>query len=140
MTTPKYFLPVSILFLLWSLMGEAAFFMQLMMDLDALAKTDPYQAKTFAEMPKWLWGIYGVATGAGTVGSILLLLKRALALPLFLLSLVCVVIQFGYTFGATDLVAMKPLAETAPLPAAIIIFALLEVWFASAMKKKGVLA
>ena len=71
MTAPRSLLPIGIVLLLWNMMGVGAFIMQYTADLGQLAKTDPYTARTFAAMPAWLWAIYAVAVGAGTLGAML---------------------------------------------------------------------
>lgn len=128
------------LFLLWNLVGLAAFATQWTMDLAALAKTDPYQAKTFAEMPAWAWAAYAIAVTAGTLGAIALLLRRKWAVLLSGIEVIAVIVQFGYTFGMTDLMAVKSAAETVPLPAAIIVIAILQFFYARWMAGKGLLA
>lgn len=135
----KGFIVVAVLLLLWNLMGVAAFFMQYTADLGELAKTDPDTARAFAQMPGWAWAVYAVAVIAGTLGALALLLKRKLAVPLFALSLVAVVIQFGWTFLGTDLLAVKGWT-TAIFPAVIIAIAVFQLLYARSIAAKGVLA
>lgn len=130
---------IGVLFLIWNFIGIGAFAMQWTMDLDALAKTDPYQAKTFAEMPAWAWGAYGVAVAAGTLGALCLVLRRRWAVILSGVEVIAVLVQFGYTFLGTDLMAQKGPAETVPLPAAIIAIAIMQFFYARWIAGKGVL-
>jgi hypothetical protein len=130
---------VAVLFLLWNFIGIGAFVMQWNLDLTALAKTDPYQAKTFAEMPGWAWATYAVAVVAGTLSGICLVLRRWAAVILAGIEVIAVIIQFGYTFFGTDLLSHKSMAETVPLPAAIIIIAILQFFYARWLAAKGVL-
>ncbi|APL93310.1 hypothetical protein Sj15T_19250 [Sphingobium sp. TA15] len=138
MTAPRSFRIVGILLLLWNLMGVGAFIMQYTADLDQLAKTDPYTARIFAAMPGWAWTAYALAVGGGTLGAILLLLRKAAAAPLFLLSVIAVIAQFGYSFIGTDLLAVKG-ATAAIFPAAILIVALFQWRYARGLIAKGVL-
>lgn len=130
---------VAIVFLLWNLVGIAAFVMQWTADLDELAKTDPYQARTFAEMPAWTWAAYAIAVIAGTLSAVLLVLRRTGAVALSALEVVAVIVQFSYTFGMTDLLSVKGPADTVPLPAAIILIAILQLFYARWMAGKGLL-
>ena len=75
MSAPRSFILIAIAFLLWNLMGIASFVMQYLMDLNALAKTDPGGAQIFAAMPAWLWLDYGIAVLAGFGGALFLLLR-----------------------------------------------------------------
>ncbi|EPR17624.1 sugar transporter [Sphingobium indicum IP26] len=138
MTAPRSFRIVGILLLLWNLMGVGAFIMQYTADLDQLAKTDPYTARIFAAMPGWAWTAYALAVGGGTLGAILLLLRKAAAAPLFLLSVIAVIAQFGYSFIGTHLLAVKG-ATAAIFPAAILIVALFQWRYARGLIAKGVL-
>ncbi|WP_176590794.1 sugar transporter [Sphingobium sp. EM0848] len=138
MTVARSFWGIGIVLLLWNLMGVAAFIMQYSADLNQLAKTDPYTARIFAAMPGWAWTAYAVAVGAGTLGAILLLLRKAAAVPLFLLSIIGVIVQFGYSFIHTDLLAVKG-ATAAIFPAVILIIAIFQWRYARTLTGRGLL-
>lgn len=138
MKSPRFFVTIGILLLLWNLMGVAAFIMQYTADLTVLARTDPTTAQAFAAMPGWVWGAYGVAVAAGTLGAVLLLMKKAVAATLFLVSLIAVIVQFGYTFLGTDLLAIKG-STSAAFPALIIIVAIVQLLYARSLVARGVL-
>jgi hypothetical protein len=128
----------AILFLLWTLMGCAAFIMQSMQDVAELAKTDPYQAKIWAAMPMWAWISYAVAVAAGTLGALALLTRRRVAVMLSLLCVIAVLIQFSYTFFMTDLLAVKGFSTTI-FPLVIIVLAIAQLLYARALSSKGAL-
>lgn len=86
---------VALILLIWNLIGIMAFVMQFTADFSTLARTDPITARIFAQMPGWAWAAYGGAVAAGTVGAILLLLRKAAAVWLFLLSLIGMAAQFS---------------------------------------------
>lgn len=132
----KRFIIVAVLALLWNIMGDAAYLMQVTMDLDALAKTDPYQAQMFATMPAWLWSAYAIAVWVGTLAAICLLLRRKIAVPLYAVSLAAVLVQFGYTLGATDLLAVKGVTA-AIFPVIIIVLTAAQFAYARRMKAQG---
>lgn len=138
MNMPRYFIVIAIVLLLWNLMGLAAFAMQYTADLTELAKSDPVTAQAFAAMPAWVWIAYAIAVGAGTLGAVLLLMKKAAAASLFLLSLIAVVVQFGYTFLGTDLLALKGPSVIA-FPAFIVVMAVVQLLYARHLVGKAVL-
>ena len=138
MNMPRYFIVIAIVLLLWNLMGLAAFAMQYTADLTELAKSDPVTAQAFAAMPAWVWIAYTIAVGAGTLGAVLLLMKKATAASLFLLSLIAVVVQFGYTFLGTDLLALKGPSVIA-FPAFIVVMAVVQLLYARHLVGKAVL-
>jgi hypothetical protein len=130
---------IGVILLLWGLMGIAAFIMQYRIDLDELARTDPAAAHAFAAMPGWVWTVYAIAVSTGTLGAIALLLRKSVAAFLFLISLVSVIVQFGYTFLGTALLAEKGWAATAPFPAFIFAVALFAWLYARSLVAKGIL-
>lgn len=138
MKAPRFFAVFGVLLLLWNLMGVAAFVMQYNADLTVLARTDPTTARAFAEMPDWIWAVYAVAVVAGTVGAVALLMKKAMAATLFLVCLIAVIVQFGYTLFGTDLLAVKG-AASAAFPALIILIALIQLLYARRLVARGVL-
>ncbi|WP_183955897.1 sugar transporter [Sphingobium fontiphilum] len=138
MKASPFFVPIAIVLLLWNLMGVAAFIMQFTMDYAELAKTDPYTARMMTTMPGWLWGVYAVAVGAGTLGAGTLLARRAAAAALFALSLVAVIIQFGHALALTDLIAVKGWSAAA-FPAFIVLMAAIQYGYARALVAKGAL-
>lgn len=138
MKTSSLFIPIAIALLLWNLTGVAAFIGQFTMDYAQLAKTDPYTARMMTSMPRWLWGVYALAVGAGVLGALLLLARRAAAAALFALSLAAVIVQFGHALGLTDLIAVKGWSAVA-LPAFIILMAVVQYGYARAQVGKGVL-
>ncbi len=131
---------VAALFFLWSLAGLAAFVMQWTMDLTELAKTDPYQADAFRAMPAWVWATYAVAVLSAVLGALLLLLRRKGAVALSAIEVIAVIVQFGYTLGATDLVEKKGFAAAAGFPLVIFGLALLQLLYARWMASRGFLA
>ncbi|WP_088182086.1 sugar transporter [Sphingobium sp. Z007] len=130
---------IGVILLLWGLIGIAAFTFQYSMDLDALARTDPAGARAFALMPAWVWTVYAIAVATGMLGAIALLRRKATAAFLFLISLVCVIVQFGFTFLGTELMADKGWAVAIPFPAFVIAVALFEWLYARSLVGKGAL-
>lgn len=127
---------VAALLLIWNLIGDAAYLMQVTMDLDEFAKSDAYTAEQFRMMPQWAWSAYAIGVWGGTAGSIALLLRRRMAIWLFVLSLAGIVAQFARVFVMTDLLAVKgPAAAAFPLLIAAI--ALFAIWYARWAAAKG---
>ncbi|MES2096332.1 MAG: hypothetical protein V4459_06205 [Pseudomonadota bacterium] len=73
----------------------------------------------------------------GLLGGLALLLRERRSIILFWISLVGVIVMFGYAFAATDLLAHKGAAQTIPFPAFIAAIAVFQIWFASMAAKKG---
>ena len=126
------------LLLVWSLIGDAVYLAQTTADLNELAKTDPGTARAFAEMPDWAWSAYAIAVWVGTLAAIALLLRRRIAVPLYAVSLVAVLVQFGWSFFGSDIIASKG-ASAAAFPLFIIAVGAFSLWFAYSKAQQGLL-
>ncbi len=78
-----------------------------------------------------------MAVVAGTLGSLLLLMRRRLALPLFWISLVAVVVLFGYCLFPGRMLEVLGPAQSLPMPILVTVVALLLVWFARRSIARG---
>jgi len=133
---PTWFWIVSILILLWGAMGVFAFYTDVTMSEEMLAAMDDYDRRMYLGRPTWFATVYGLATWGGFLGGVALLLRRRLAIVLFLLSAVAVVVQFGWVFGVTDLIAEKG-AWTLIFPIFILAIAIFQIWFANLVNRRG---
>ena len=79
-------------------------------------------------MPAWMWVVYAVAVLSGALGALMLVLHKRVALPLFIVSLLAIVVQFAQAFlpgGAVDVLGA---AMALPMPAFIAAVAVVQVW------------
>ena len=67
---------IAIIALLWNLSGVAAFAGDILMTEEALATLTEAQQELYKSTPVWLKFVYGVAVFSGTLGCILLLMKK----------------------------------------------------------------
>ncbi|RVT94723.1 sugar transporter [Sphingomonas crocodyli] len=134
---PIWFWILTILLLLWDLMGVAAFCMQYMMGPTELAQLPPDQREAFSSMPSWAWAAYGIGTIGGALGSLFLLFRMKLAQPLYIVSLVAVLAQFGWTFFGYGMINDPAVAMKAAFPVVIIVLAIFQLWFAGFAIKRG---
>lgn len=134
---PVWFRIVAILLLLWGAMGVFACVQQIRLGADAMGQATDYDRALFAALPAWYNGVYAVATGAGLLGALALLFRSALARPLFIVSLIAVIVQFGWLFVTTDIVAAKGAATVLPFPIFIIAVAAVQVWLAGRAIRAG---
>lgn len=134
----RKFRVIAVLILLWNLLGDAAYLMQATANLDEIALRDPVQAQAFRAMPGWVWAAYAVAVSSGTIGAVVLLMRRGWAWALFALSLVAVVIQFGWTFLGFHLLGAKG-PSSAVIPLLIVAVALASTVYARRKRADGTL-
>ena len=134
--TPTWFWVVAVLAFLWNLMGVQAFFMQLNLSPEQLQDLPVEKKDYFNNIPFWVTLAFAVAVFGGAIGCLGLLLKKAWANKLLLISLVGVVAQMFY-----NVVIAKAMDLYGPGDAfmtfMVLVVAILLVWFASSSAKKG---
>lgn len=133
---PRWAIAVSVLLLLWALIGVWSFYNEVTLSPEAAAAMPPEQRAMWDTMPGWLWADFAIAVFSALGGAIALLMKRAIAEPLYLVSLIAVVIQFGYVFLAMPVLETIG-AAAIPFPAVIFVVAVLSYWLARNWKAKG---
>lgn len=80
-------------------MGVAAFLGQMTTDVSAL----PSAERAFYEaIPVWAIVAFGVAVSTGVLASVALLLRQRWAAPLFIVSLLAIIIQVGHSIFIGD--------------------------------------
>ena len=137
---PVWYYGVAALLALWGAIGCYACYLQFTLGADAMGDATAYDRALYASMPGWYNYCYALAVGAGTLGGIALLARSALAKPLLIASLVAVIIQFGYLFATTDIIAHKGFVTVVPFPVFILAVAIFAVWFAGFAKRRGWIA
>jgi hypothetical protein len=132
-----WFWVLAVLLVLWGAMGVFACIQQFRLGADAMGPADDYYRALYAALPAWYNIVYAVATVAGLLGSVALLLRSRLARPFYIVSLVAVVIQFGWIFATTDMIAVRGFAAAAGFPIFIIAVALAQIWLAGLAIRRG---
>ncbi|RYD59864.1 MAG: hypothetical protein EOP60_01080 [Sphingomonadales bacterium] len=127
---PGWFIILVGVLILWGLAGCASFYAHVQYGPALDPNATDWDRAYFAALPAWFNWDYAVAVGAGLLGSVALLARSRWAGLLYIFSLIAVLIQFGYVFFATDLLAHKGAAMTVPFPAFIIAMAILQIWLA----------
>jgi hypothetical protein len=134
---PTWFIILAIILLLWALAGVGALAGHIFSGEAMAQQQGEWDLAFFRALPGWFVWDYALATVPALAGAIALLLRSKLALPLYILSLIGVVTQFGYVFLATDLIAHKGAAATVPFPAFIAVMALVQIGVANLAAKRG---
>ena len=90
---PKWYLPASVLALLWNLLGCAAYLSDVMLSPADIAAMDAVQQALYNSRPLWAVAATAVAVWCGAAGSIGLIARKRWAALLLELSLAGVIIQ-----------------------------------------------
>lgn len=130
---PAWFWVVAVLALLFELLGCVMYYTQVSAD-PATLPID--QRAMWNATPTWMVAAYGVAVWVGLAGAVLLLLRHRHAVPLLLVSLVAVIVQYGGILVVSELRdVVPPIAYAGPIVIAVIAYG---IWhFARHARKRG---
>jgi hypothetical protein len=132
---PLWFWIVSAIFLLWNLMGVMAFVQHMMITAEQIALMPPDEQALYNGMPTWATAAFACAVFGGSLGCVLLLLKKSIALPVLTISLLAAIIQMFHSLFIMDSVAVYgPGAMVMPIM--VILIAVYLVFLAKSAKTK----
>lgn len=134
---PLWFRLAAVLLLLWGIGGCYECLKQFRFGAEAMGPATDYDRALYASLPVWYNAVYAVAVGTGMLGGLALLTRSVLALPLFAISLVAIVVMFGWLFVATDLIAVKGVATATGFPIFIAAVTLVALWLSTHARRRG---
>lgn len=127
--------------LVWNLIGLMFYYQQSTLTealmLDAGLTTQ--QIAHILNTPAWGHSGYAIAVNAGVLGAIFLLLRKAWAVPFFILSLVGALVQDLDAIVLRD--ALDAWGTGALwLPIIVIVICVVEIWYARGARAKGLIS
>ncbi|WP_250436193.1 hypothetical protein [Hanstruepera flava] len=131
-----WFWIVSIIALLWNLMGVNAYIQQAYRTEAVMSQMTPEQIALLDARPAWVTALFAIAVFAGALGCLLLLLKKKLATPVLILSFLAATIQQIWWFTSEGPALMDQFSGTI-MPIMIIIFCVFLIWFSKKSASKG---
>lgn len=97
----------------------------------------PDQLAYFEAMPAWTHAAWAIGVWGGLLGAVLLLLRRKLAMPVFVVSFLGWAAGATYAFALSD--GMEAMGSMWPMQIVIGGACVFFIWYAWTMSKKGVL-
>lgn len=131
---------IAVLALLWNLIGVFFWVSEyFLMTEEIKATLSPEQVELMNNAPSWNIYIYGIAVLGAVLASVMLLMRKKLALALFGISLIAILIVQGYWIFAMDTVGkMGP--EALIMPLIVIAIAIFEYYYSKGAARNGWLA
>lgn len=133
---PAWFWILSIVALIWNIMGVMAYLADAYMPEEVLTALPEVQQELYTGRPSWVTAAFAIAVFAGLLGCILLLLRKKLAKTMFLLSLLAVLVQNAYAFFMSNTIEVMGY-QALYFPILIIIVAIALVVFTKKATEKG---
>ena len=124
-------------FLLWNFLGLMIYYDQVTMTPEVIAENfSPAQQAFLQNMPVWATSAYAIAVTAGVIAAALLFARMALAVPVFVVSLVGVLVQDLNSFVLSD--GLEVWGTSALyLPTLVLLICIIEIWYSQSAKTKG---
>lgn len=131
---------IAIIALVWNIMGlfqfVAATFMQDSMLESYKELYTEEQVALFTNIPSWYYVVFGICTITGFLGCIALLLRKKMAIPLFLISLLTVLVVQGYWLLGTNTIDLMGM-EAVIMPIIVIIICIFLYFYSKGAAQKG---
>jgi hypothetical protein len=131
---------IGVLGLLWNGFGVYDYLMTVTRGeayLRGMGMTDP-QIAYFNAMPSWMTGVWAVGVWGALLGTVLLLLRSRWAVPAFRASIAALIISLLYTYVLSDGARVMG-SQVVVMNAVVTAAAALFLWYASVMRRRGLL-
>lgn len=127
--------------LVWNLIGLMFYYQQSILTTAMMeeAGLTAQQIAHITNTPAWGHSGYAIAVNAGVLGAIFLLVRKAWAVPFFVLSLVGALVQDLDAFVIRDAIGAWG-SSAIFLPLTVIVICAVEIWYSRAAKAKGLLS
>ncbi|MBT1688640.1 hypothetical protein [Dawidia soli] len=138
-TSPKpaaWFWIVSILALLWNLMGIMAYIMRVTMTPEALQALPEQERALYTNVPVWATAAFAVAVWGSTLACVLLLIRKKLAMPVFVISFIAILIQMVHSLFISNSIAVYGPGGMI-MPVMILVIGLYMILFSRQATSKG---
>jgi len=138
-TTPTSFWVLVGLFLIWNLLGVFHYLTSVNATVESLVAQGMTikQAEVFYNTPSYHYAVFALSVWSGLIGAVLLFLRKAWAVPVFLFSAVMVIVSFVLDAVGGNLSALG--SSYLGIMTLTTILALFEAWYSKRMKAYGIL-
>ena len=127
---------IGVIALIWNLMGVFAYITQVNMTPEIIAALPEAEQALYENVPVWVTGAFAIAVFGGALGCILLLLKKKLATPVLIISLIGIIAQMIYNFGINKAVDIYGPGGMV-MPAMVVLIGIFLVWYSKQATAKG---
>jgi hypothetical protein len=133
---PVWFWIVSVLALLWNLMGVMNYLGSTFMKEAMKAEMTPEQVNLMESTPAWVTAAFAIAVWFGAAGCIGLLLRKKWAKSALGMSLIGILVQTGYGFFMTNATEVYGQTEAFIIPMMVIVIGIFLIFFARLSERK----
>ncbi|MEN8145949.1 MAG: hypothetical protein ABFS14_13505 [Gemmatimonadota bacterium] len=136
--TPRHLWLVGILGFLWNSMGAFDYLMTQAQNESYMSQFTPEQLEFFYGFPTWVVAFWALAVWGGVLGTLLLLLRKRLAVPVLLVSFLAMIVTSIHNFFLSN--GLEVMGVQGQVFAGLVFIIALGLWlYARAMTQRGVL-
>jgi hypothetical protein len=126
---PTSFYIIGVVFLVWNIIGFMFYLQHAMMTPETVPEGVDATMLAFMEAtPVWATSAYAIAVNLGMLASIMLLLRKSIAMPLYVVSLAGALVLDFDSFVLRDVVSIWG-GGAYIVPSAVIIIGVVEIWY-----------
>ncbi len=139
---PIWYWIIAVILLVWGLMGIWIFYDFISTTPESMAKyvADGAFSQAYADhlmsTPAWATAVFALAVFTGALGALCLVLRRAWSVPLYMLSLLFIVISLINTFLITKAHKLMGTGQIA-MEMLVLVLGGFALWFAITAKRKN---
>lgn len=137
--TPWHLWVVGVMAVLWNSVGAYDYLMTQTHNDAYMSNFSPEQLEYFYGFPAWVVAFWALAVWGSVLGAVLLLLRKRLAVGIFLVSFLSMVITTVYNFGLSNGLEVMGDPFSLVFSGLIFVIAFLLYLYARAMKNREVL-
>lgn len=127
---------IAVIALIWNIMGVMAYLGQAYMTDEDKALLPEAEQALYTDIPAWVTAAFAIAVFGGLLGALALLLRKKWATPLFLISLLGIIVQMIYNFfisGAMDVYGPGGMI----MPVMVLVIGFFLVWYSKKATANG---
>ena len=126
---PSWFWIVSVVALIWNLLGVMAYLMQVFMTPEAMAALPEAERQLYEATPAWATAAFAIAVWGGALGCVFLLMRKSWAIPVLMLSLLGILVQMSYNLFFSKVMDVYGPGSLA-MPVMVLLIGIFLIWFA----------
>ena len=138
MHAPRSFWIIAGVSLVWNLIGVMNYLFTVTVSPATLATMSEAERSLYTDVPVFVTSCFAIAVFSGVLASVLLLLRKALSVSLFLVSLVAIILQMSLGMFLTPMLTAQGPAALA-LPILLIVCAAFFFWYSRKVTAQGLL-
>ena len=135
---PPSFWIVASVSLVWNLIGVMNYLYSVTLSAEVLSAMSDAERSLYTDVPVFVTSCFAIAVFSGVLGSVFLLMRKALSVSFFLVSLIAIILQMSLGVLLTPMLEAQG-ATALAFPIMLIACAAFFLWYAKRVTAQGIL-